>query len=101
MVDPNRYPVAESRGGIDPGGIFGLPELKRKPAKKGKPMKAKINFDEYLAEQLRNKPFAERFKNARKVWDLGARLDSFPKEEAGLPPKKFLRGKEKAGEKGN
>ena len=39
-------------------------------------MKTKMNFDEYLEEQLKDMRFAERFKKAGKAWDLAIRLAS-------------------------
>jgi hypothetical protein len=53
---------------------------------KGHAMKSKMNFDEYLAEQLRDKNFAGHFERAGKAWDLAIRLASF-KEETRLSQK--------------
>ena len=37
-------------------------------------MKQKTNFDLYLEEQLKDKEFAERFRNAGEAWDVAIQL---------------------------
>jgi hypothetical protein len=65
--------VKIERFGIRAGGLR-LSEMKTGPGIKGHAMKSKMNFDEYLAEQLKDKNFAEHFERAGKAWDLAIRL---------------------------
>ncbi len=43
----------------------------------------KTNFDQYLAEQLRDPGFATRFKRAGEAWDVALRITAL-RERAGL-----------------
>jgi DNA-binding XRE family transcriptional regulator len=43
-------------------------------------MKRKTNFDKYLEEQLKDRDFAERFKNAGEAWDVAIKLAALRKE---------------------
>lgn len=42
------------------------------------------NFDHYLKAQLKDKNFADRFKQAGAAWDVALQLIAF-REQAGLP----------------
>ncbi len=50
----------------------------------------KTNFDAYLDEQLKDRDFAERFKEAGEAWDVAVQLAAFRKE-AGLSQKDLAR----------
>jgi transcriptional regulator with XRE-family HTH domain len=50
----------------------------------------KINFDRYLAEQLRDPTFAERFEAAGEAWDVALQIAAL-REEAGLSQKDLAR----------
>jgi len=51
-------------------------------------MKRKTNFDKYLEEQLKDRDFAERFKNAGEAWDVAIKLAALRKE-SGLSQKEL------------
>lgn len=53
-------------------------------------MKRKTNFDKYLEKQLKDKDFAERFKNAGDAWDIAIKLATLRKE-SGLSQKELAR----------
>jgi transcriptional regulator with XRE-family HTH domain len=53
-------------------------------------MKKKTNFDLYLAEQLRDKDFADRFKKSGRAWDVAIQLVSLRKK-AGLSQKELAK----------
>ena len=53
-------------------------------------MKRKSNFDKYLEEQLKDKGFAERFKNAGDAWDIAIKLAALRKE-SGLSQKELAK----------
>ena len=53
-------------------------------------MKRKTNFDKYLEEQLKDKEFAERFKNAGDAWDIAIKLATLRKE-SGLSQKELAK----------
>ena len=72
--------------------------MKTGPGIKGHAMKSKLNFDEYLAEQLKDKDFAGRFKKAGKAWDLTVQLASL-KEETGLSARELPKREGKSGGK--
>ena len=46
----------------------------------------KTNFDTYLKEQLKDKDFAERFRQAGEAWDVALKIAALRKE-AGLSQK--------------
>jgi transcriptional regulator with XRE-family HTH domain len=48
----------------------------------------KTNFDRYLAEQLRDPAFAERFQQAGEAWDVAVQLAALRKQ-AGLTQKEL------------
>jgi ribosome-binding protein aMBF1 (putative translation factor) len=48
------------------------------------------NFDRYLAEQLRDAAFAERFAQAGEAWDVALQLAAL-REQAGLSQKELAR----------
>jgi transcriptional regulator with XRE-family HTH domain len=50
----------------------------------------KTNFDRYLAEQLRDPTFAERFEAAGEAWDVALQIAAL-REEAGLSQKDLAR----------
>jgi transcriptional regulator with XRE-family HTH domain len=50
----------------------------------------KTNFDRYLAEQLEEPAFAERFKRAGEAWDVALQLAAL-REKAGLSQKELAR----------
>ena len=50
----------------------------------------KTNFDQYLAEQLKDPDFAERFKRASQAWDVALQLAAL-REKAGLSQKELAR----------
>ncbi len=43
----------------------------------------RTNFDKYLKQQLKDKDFAERFRNAGEAWDVSLKIAALRKE-AGL-----------------
>jgi len=53
-------------------------------------MKRKTNFDKYLEDQLKDKDFAERFKNAGDAWDIAIKLATLRKE-SGLSQKELAK----------
>ena len=50
----------------------------------------KTNFDNYLAEQLKNPAFAERFENAGEAWDIAMQIAAL-REQAGVSQKELAR----------
>jgi len=50
----------------------------------------KTNFDRYLAEQLRDAAFAERFEQAGEAWDVALQLAAL-RQQAGLSQKELAR----------
>lgn len=50
----------------------------------------KTNFDRYLAEQLRDPAFAERFEQAGEAWDVALQLAAL-RQKAGLSQKELAR----------
>ena len=48
----------------------------------------KTNFDRYLAEQMRDPAFAERFKQAGEAWDVALQLAAL-RQQAGLSQKEL------------
>src|SRR5712675_2623752 len=50
----------------------------------------KTNFDLFLAEQLKNPDFAERFARAGEAWDVAIQLAAL-REKAGLSQKDLAR----------
>lgn len=48
------------------------------------------NFDKYLAEQLKDPAFAERFKQADEAWDVALQLAAL-RQQAGLSQKELAR----------
>jgi transcriptional regulator with XRE-family HTH domain len=48
----------------------------------------KTNFDNYLAEQLKDEAFAERFRQAGEAWDVALQLAAL-RTEAGLSQKQL------------
>src|SRR6266852_4948482 len=48
----------------------------------------KTNFDRYLAEQLRDPAFAERFQQAGEAWDVAVQIAAL-REQAGLTQKEL------------
>jgi transcriptional regulator with XRE-family HTH domain len=48
----------------------------------------KTNFDLYLKEQLKDKDFAERFRQAGAAWDVALQITKL-REEAGLSQKEL------------
>jgi transcriptional regulator with XRE-family HTH domain len=53
-------------------------------------MKRKTNFDKYLEEQLKDKDFTKRFKNAGDAWDIAIKLATLRKE-SGLSQKELAK----------
>jgi transcriptional regulator with XRE-family HTH domain len=53
-------------------------------------MKQRTNLDLYLAEQLKNPDFAERFKKAGEAWDVAVKLASLRKA-SGLSQKELAK----------
>ena len=53
-------------------------------------MKQRTNFNLYLAEQLKNPDFAERFKKAGEAWDVAIKLSSLRKA-CGLSQKELAK----------
>jgi transcriptional regulator with XRE-family HTH domain len=53
-------------------------------------MTRRTNFDRYLAEQLKDPDFAERFDQAGEAWDIALQLASL-RREAGLSQKELAR----------
>ena len=53
-------------------------------------MKRKTNFDKYLEEQLKDRDFVERFKNAGDAWDIAIKLATLRKE-SGLSQKELAK----------
>jgi transcriptional regulator with XRE-family HTH domain len=53
-------------------------------------MKQRTNLDLYLAEQLKNPGFAERFKKAGEAWDVAVKLASLRKK-AGMSQKQLAK----------
>jgi transcriptional regulator with XRE-family HTH domain len=53
-------------------------------------MKRQTNFDQYLAEQLRDADFAARFREAGEAWDVALKLASLRKA-SGLSQKELAR----------
>lgn len=53
-------------------------------------MKRRTNFDKYLAEQLNDRAFAERFEKAGQAWDVALRIAAL-RQEAGLSQKELAR----------
>jgi transcriptional regulator with XRE-family HTH domain len=51
-------------------------------------MTRRTNFDRYLAEQLKDPDFAERFDQAGEAWDIALQLASL-RREAGLSQKEL------------
>jgi len=43
---------------------------------KGRVMRKRTNFDIYLEEQLKDKEFADRFKQAEEAWNVALKLAS-------------------------
>ena len=50
----------------------------------------KTNFDHYLAAQMRDPAFAERFQHAGEAWDVAVQLAAL-REQAGLTQKELAR----------
>ena len=50
----------------------------------------KTNFDRYLAEQLRDPAFADRFERAGQAWDVALQIAAL-REQAGLTQKELAR----------
>ena len=50
----------------------------------------KTNFDRYLAEQMEDPAFAERFKQAGEAWDVALQLAAL-REQAGLSQAELAR----------
>lgn len=50
----------------------------------------RTNFDRYLAEQINDADFAERFETAGKAWDVALQLAAL-RREAGLSQKQLAR----------
>ena len=50
----------------------------------------RTNFDRYLAAQLKNKAFAERFQKAGAAWDVALQITAL-REAAGLSQKELAR----------
>ena len=50
----------------------------------------KTNFDNYLKYQLKDKVFAERFRQAGKAWDVALKISALRKE-AGMSQKELAR----------
>jgi len=50
----------------------------------------KTNFDQYLAEQMKDAGFAERFEKAGKAWDVALQIVAL-REEAGFSQKDLAR----------
>ncbi|HEV3415210.1 MAG TPA: helix-turn-helix transcriptional regulator [Pirellulales bacterium] len=50
----------------------------------------KTNFDRYLAEQMRDPAFAERFERAGDAWDVALQLAAL-RQRAGLSQKELAR----------
>ena len=48
----------------------------------------KTNFDRYLAEQMRDPAFAERFQQAGEAWDVALQLAAL-RQQAGLSQKEL------------
>ena len=53
-------------------------------------MTRQTNFDQYLAEQLRDPEFTERFKKAGEAWDVALKLASLRKA-SGLSQKELAK----------
>jgi len=53
-------------------------------------MKKNTNFDLYLAEQLKNPDFAEKFRKAGEAWDIAMQLASLRKK-SGLSQKEVAK----------
>lgn len=53
-------------------------------------MKRKTNFDAYLARQLKDKDFAERFARAGDAWDIALQIAA-RRKESGLSQKELAR----------
>jgi DNA-binding XRE family transcriptional regulator len=53
-------------------------------------MKTKTNFDLYLEEQLKDREFAERFRNAGQAWDVAIQLAEL-RRRTGLSQKELAR----------
>jgi transcriptional regulator with XRE-family HTH domain len=53
-------------------------------------MKGKTNFDRYLDDQLRDPPFAARFKDAGEAWDVAMQIAALRKE-SGLSQRELAR----------
>ena len=51
-------------------------------------MRRKTNFDKYLAEQLKDRDFAARFKKAGEAWDVALKLAAL-RRESGLSQKEL------------
>jgi len=54
------------------------------------PAKIKTNFDRYLAEQMEDPAFAERFERAGEAWDVALQIAALRKQ-AGLSQKDLAR----------
>ena len=50
----------------------------------------KTNFDNYLKDQLKDKVFAEHFRQAGKAWDVALKISALRKE-AGMSQKELAR----------
>ena len=50
----------------------------------------KTNFDRYLEEQLRDKDFAVRFKQAGEAWDVALQISAL-RQQAGFSQKELAR----------
>ena len=50
----------------------------------------KTNFDTYLKEQLKDKDFAERFRQAGEAWDVALKIAALRKE-AGMSQKELAK----------
>ncbi len=50
----------------------------------------KTNFDQYIAEQMKDAGFAERFEKAGKAWDVALQI-AVLREEAGFSQKDLAR----------
>lgn len=53
-------------------------------------MRKETNFDRYLAEQLRDPEFAERFQQAGEAWDVALQLAAL-RRQAGLSQRELAR----------
>jgi transcriptional regulator with XRE-family HTH domain len=50
----------------------------------------KTNFDQFLEEQLKDKDFAERFRQAGEAWDVALQIAAL-REKAGLSQKELAK----------